>query len=536
MAIRELINYLPKGGRPVTAGRLVGREKEIDRIMRDFLLDEEGNNLAVYGLPRIGKTSIAKEVIRRYQCSSDKQKSIFPVYIDLNPAKGWNVTQIYYFILNGIWNELDSYDLSESDKSYIQSPILEIKQNLMSGNSDVSLVVTTFQNFFLRCQKKGISLRIVMDEYDSVMPTFIRSDGTLDTVGLNAFNGAMRNIIDEDKYDTRMLFITRNRLSEMEPEGVSSRLTGVCGEPLMIKPFSRDDVEKYWEKLSQYDSEGVINEAHQKKIAYYAGSNYPYWMNLVNSILFNAIYNGKSEEEATLEVAITIRDEYKSVLDMLDASRYLDGSDGTLRSKLFQIVLGINYDVAPTDIDRLMNYGLLEKGDNTFRAISPFFHDYLDFQNMQTPVWKHLGRFEKSIRSLIKMYISESGASLEDGDLIPGGLLGELKKRRNKMCSNFGDTSVSHNLVDYFFTSNYFDLFVNPYWDWFQNVFVSFHGDIDKCAEQFHCIEQCRNAEGHFNGHFLGKENVAKVEQYCIGLSEQAESYLAREKSGGQHI
>lgn len=529
MAIRELIGAVPKGGRPVVGNRLIGREKEIRRIMRDFLIDPEGHNMAVYGLPRIGKTSIVKEVLRRYLANGERLENICPAYVDLNPVKGWAVAQIYYYILNGIWEEIDDRVISDSDKEYIQGPLNEIRTNLKERNVVSSIIVTTFQNFFLRCRKRGLSLRVVLDEYDSVMPSFVSTNGVLDSVGLNAFNGAMRNIIDEDKYDTRILFITRNRLSEMEPESVSSRLTGVCGEPLMIKPFSQEDVEEYWTNLIQYDTEGLITEAHKDKIAYYAGSNYPYWMNLVNSILFNALYNEKSESDTVLDVAITIRDEYKSVLDMLDASRYLDGSDGTLRSKLFQAVLGIQYDLQPADIDRLMNYGVLEKhGDNDYRAISPFFHDYIDYHNMQTPVWKHLGRFEKSMRSLIKMYISETGSTIEDGNLIPSGLLGELKKRRNRMCSNFGDTSVSHDLVDYFFTSNYFDLFVKPFWAWFNNVFVSFHGDLDKCAEQFHCLEQCRNAEGHFNGQFLSKEMIARVEQYCITLSEQAENYLAQ--------
>lgn len=520
---------LPKGGRPVTGNSLVGREREINRILTDFFLDPNGNNMAIYGLPRVGKTSIVKEVIRRYQDSENKEDCICPVYIDMNPVKGWDVSQIYHFILNGIWEELEDSNITQSDLDYIKEPFSMIEQTIKADGVQSSVIVTTFQRFFHRCQKRGLSLRVVLDEYDSVMPSFIDQKGMLDTIGLNAFNGTIRNIIDEDKYDTRVLFITRNRLSEMEPEGVSSRLTGVCGEPLMIKPFSPDDVEMYWGRLYQYDTEGLITESHKAKIAYYAGGNYPYWMNLVNNILFNSAFIGKPSEETALEISVVIRDEYKSVLDMLDASRYLDGSEGTLRSKLFQVILGINYDVQSSDIDRLMSYGLLERNDNSiYRAISPFFHDYVEFQNMQTPVWKHLGRFEKTMRELIKLFISESGSSIEDGVLIPSGLVGELKKRRNKMCCNFGDTSVSHDLVDYFFTSNYFDLFVKPYWSWFENVFVSFHGQLESCAEQFHYIEQCRNAEGHFNGHFLGKEVISRVEQYCISLSEQAECFLSR--------
>lgn len=534
MAIGKLIEALPKRGCPVTGETFVGREQEIGRIMRDFL-GSDGNNMAVYGLPRIGKTSIVKEVIRRYQESADIKDSICPVYLNLISVKGFTVVQIYYYILDGIWTILEEREMEESDLSYIRKPIEDVITYLQNGERvDPSLAVTSFQNFFYRCQRKGLSLRVVLDEYDSVMPTFIHQN-VLDTIGLNAFNGAMRNIIDEDKYDTRILFITRNRLSEMEPAGVSSRLTGVCGEPLMIKPFSQNDVEEYWGKLSRYDTDGIINKIHKEKIAYYAGSNYPYWMNLVNDILFNAVSCGENETETTLKVAIAIRDEYKSVLDMLDASRYLDSGDGSLRSKLFQIVLGINYDVQPTDIDRLMNYGLLERdGDNSFKAISPFFHDYLDFQNMQTPVWQHLGRFEKSMRSLIKKYLAEFGYSLDEEKSLPAGfptgLLTELKKRRNRMCGNFGNTSVSRDLVDYFFMSNYFELFVRPYWTWFSNVFVSFHDDLGSCPEQFHYLEQCRNAEGHFNGHFLNKEVIARVERYCMSLSEQADSFLSKKQ------
>ena len=529
MAIGELISALTnsKGGRPVTGERFVGRKKIVERILRDFLLDEEGNNMAIYGLPRIGKTSIVKEVIRQYQNSNRKQDYVCPIYLGLRPVEGWSIPQIFHFILNGIWEELSEIEMENSTKQHIQGPLDEIKSKLLEGDVDTSVVVTTFQNFFFRCQKKGFSLRLVFDEYDSVMPTFFNKKGCLDTVGLNAFNGAIRKVIEEDKYGTRILFITRNRLSEMEPEGVSSRLMGLCGDPIMIKPFSSEDVEAYWSRLSKYDSDGFITEAHKEKIKYYAGNNYPYWMNLVNSILFEAINMAEEEKDTILRISSTIRDEYKSVLDMLDASCYLDSGRGSLRNKLIQVVLGISYDVQKTDIDSLMNYGILEKDGGNYRSLSPFFHDYLDFQNMQTPVWAHLGRFEKSMRELINFFILKTGKSLEDGTIVPLGLLGELKKRRTVMCNNFGDSSVSDNLVDYFFTSNYFDLFVNKYWEWFKDVFVSFHGDLQSCAEQFHYLEKCRNAEGHFNGNFLGKDVVAKVEQYCISLSDQAERFLS---------
>ena len=118
---------LPKGGRPVTGERLVGREMEIERVMRDFLFDQDGNNMALYGLPRIGKTSIAKEVIRRYLADVNKQDNIFPLYLDLNPVKGWSVAQIYFFILHGIWEELEAREVGEGILSYLKEPLAEIK-------------------------------------------------------------------------------------------------------------------------------------------------------------------------------------------------------------------------------------------------------------------------------------------------------------------------------------------------------------------------------------------------------------------------
>lgn len=528
MAIGELIKALPKGGRPVTGERLVGRKKEIIRVLQDFFLDIDGNNMTIYGLPRIGKTSIVKEAIRQYITGNIRRENIRIAYIDLNPVKGWTVAEIYYFILNSILEEWEESVIDESVYKYIQEPLIEIKENLQMNNTkNTSLIVTIFQKFFLRCQRKGFSLRIVLDEYDSVMYSFINQQGRLNATELNAFNGAIRNIISEDRYDTRILFITRNRLSEMEPEGVSSRLTGVCGEPIMIKPFSPNEINAYWARLSLYDTEGLITSAHKEKIAYYAGGNYPYWMNLVNSILFDAICNGENENETTLKIAINIRDEYKSVLDMLDASRYLDSCEGTLRSKLIQVVLGINYNIQASDIDRLISYGVLEKKEGAYYAISPFFRDYLDFQNMQTPVWQLLGRFEKAIRHIIKYYIGSSGISIEEG-IIPKGLIGELRNRCNKMCSNFGDALVSHDLIDYFPFSKYFPLFVKPYWNWFKNVYTSFNGDLKSCEEQFYFLEQCRNAEGHHNGHFLSKDIIARAEQYCVSLCEQTEVFLSK--------
>ena len=63
-------------GGTVTGVRFIGRESELRNIQGRIFGSRGFGSIAVVGLPRIGKTSLVSEAIRRTECDSDGQRSV----------------------------------------------------------------------------------------------------------------------------------------------------------------------------------------------------------------------------------------------------------------------------------------------------------------------------------------------------------------------------------------------------------------------------------------------------------------------------
>lgn len=526
MAVTELIDALSGYGQIVTGSRFVGRESYLKRINDRFLKPARGSNISINGLPRIGKTSLVKQAERLYDESECFNPKHIVCYIDFNArCRGLSVTGIYLCMFNTALTVINrkrrKYPdiITEDTFGYLRKLVSQIENN----HNEESCMDPLCEEFLYMCSEQDLNLRFIFDEFDSLQS----SDGCLDVNSINALYATLRLFAtDNDQYSVKLLIISRNALSEIEPDGVESKLSGVC-EQITMTLFDTADLTEYWNRLRNYDDEGIITDDYRKIVEYYAG-NYPYWLDLVNDMLFQGLCEGAEVICENLHETLRERlnDQYETVLKMLDFSRYIATDAMSLKSILIQTLIGPHYTVRKEDVNRLVKYQIIQEGlveDKRYMAVSEYFLEYLKDVSASIPIWSQLTRFEGLMRELLHSFVDKQNIDSEQYlKTFHKGIYNVLDQERNKSRKKYG-LNASQDMLDYLHMSHYFPAFIDPNWQWFTNIFTSF-ASLDACRRCFSILTDVRNPMAHSNSQFLTNEDIQQASEYigvCVNHIER---------------
>lgn len=542
MAIRQLIAVLDaRKGTIVTGHNFIGRDYLVQDMIDYFYCSSLGKNIAVNGLPRVGKTSLLRHSARESKSREEYNPRTIIIYIDMGSEfLNRDIPYIYRTlaskVLDGIRKAQEEYSILTVED---YKELMEYEQN----QSTYSEAKFHLEHLLQDVMKKGLFVRLVLDEFDHILK-ICSSGNSLNCEMLNGFYLFLRTVItDNDNYSMKVALISRNRLSEIEPSGVESKLSGVC-ESLTLIPFKKKEMNKYWEHLRQWDDEGRIDERYIANIERFAG-HMPYWLDVANATMLRGLSHDLDEDELEEEIYRTMRDEYHHVLKMLGDSRYLmkdsgrgsqDYSKDSLRSKLLQVMVGPRYNLNDLDISRLFGYAIVKRSgqDGAYETLSNVFEEYLRFVPSETPVWESIFMLEQKMRRIIKeVYLANYSGNWEQdfADRYGGtdkGLIGRLKKDREKSKRLFGDAASTH-LLDYLYMSDYFKYFIKDNWELcFKNVFKLYHGDINLFQQHMTFLCDVRNPLAHSNGVFLTKDDILRAEDYCKTICAQIDEALSQ--------
>lgn len=534
MAVTELIDALLGYGQIVTGERFVGRDSYLKRINERFLNNSQGANISICGLPRIGKTSLAKQATRLYEESRTFNPKHVVCYIDFNAScRGLSVTGIYLCIFKTALNQIrrkrrvNKDIMTDDNLAVLQDLVSKIENDCTEGPCMNPLC----DEFMYKCKESGISLRFIFDEFDSLQSSFRINDGCLDLKSINALYATLRIFAtDNEQYSMKLLIISRNALYEIEPDGVESKLSGVC-EQMTMTLFDRNDMQRYWNRLKGFDDDGILTDEHMAMVEYYAG-NYPYWLDMVNDILLQGVREGLDINDERLHETLheRLNQQYETVLRMLDSSCYIATDAMSLKSILIQTLVGPHYTVRKADVNRLVAYQIICVGtqeDRRYMAVSEYFHEYLKEASASVPIWSQLTRFEELMRELLHSIVAAENIDTEQYlKEYHKGIYNVLDGERNKSIKKYG-MNASQNLVDYLHMSHYFPAFIKPKWYCFTKVFTSF-ATVDVCSRCFTTLTNVRNPMAHSNSHFLSRDDILQAEEYIKICINHIESYFAK--------
>lgn len=449
------INPFIGRGEPVSGERIVGRQTLLDRLIKRV---RYGAHCSIVGLPRMGKTSVAKETLRSL---CDASTNLTVGYITLDAIRG--PIQAYSRILEEI-----SPDAPEDQ--------------LIPRTNDHDEAYESFLRLLRKRNRSGLKSVIVLDEVDAIVREEF-SDAQL-------FVSRIREMAnDRDRYGITFLFVSRRSLDMIQGVVDCSTLAGLC-EVVYLQPLGRDDLDE----LATRSPISVDNAGREALWRITGG--HPF---LAEVVMCEAIEKGHSHlddtsiEGAQYAQSHEFTNQYRQLASLLSHEKMFE--------TLCELVVGPKWrPIEPHTICLLKHYGVLRgSGENAggVECMSLHFRDYLALLTRTTPSWVLLGDTERQLRTLVldrmvDLYGDKWFDDLQKKHPKLSDALNKLVDQRVREKRMFGD-AASDFILDYAYIGDLKDL-VFAEWERFRPVLGGAKSDWER---RFQDIMKVRNPMAH---------------------------------------
>lgn len=315
MATQSLNNPFADFGGIVHGDRFVGREDFINKISERVLGPTYGN-LAIMGLPRVGKSSLVWHAIMDRKEELIDIKTI-PIFFEAGSCMSSN--EFFKKMVTLLYDELEF--ICEDEK--YQKFSVKIQESL-KNEYDKDLI----QKYFKLVKRFGYKTIFIFDEFDSVQSFFGKADFQL---------------LRELSYnpDTHLCLVTcsRKTIEDIEvKDGAISNFAGTCSD-LRLGMFSKEDVLEYWNHFGKY---WETDDTYKNAISYFTG-NHPWLMDKINSQMFNLDITNDLFSKFD-DVKLQLMEVLDNIVSTIEKEQLLDTA--------IQVVVGPYYDSNQKQIEK----------------------------------------------------------------------------------------------------------------------------------------------------------------------------------------
>lgn len=464
------------------------------------------NNISLTGLKRIGKTSIAKEVIRQVKDKSKNQ--ILALFIDL--AKPKNYSELLVSIVKSLKHEIlkNKYqDLLYDDQyCYYMDEIATVEPDTIDYRNTIEFI-------FQRIKEKGYKIILAIDEFDSATTIFE------DTPDYEFF----RDLSSNSDIGVSLLLVSRRQLYMIEKKNFNNSTFHGIVQTYPISGFNEDDFTLFYEIL--INNYGItLNDDAKEKLKYYCGCS-PF---LVSMFAYEIVENYPKNrivdiDEIYERKAIDVENYYKSIFANLNSDMIaVEGAfeEVSTIEKLIGIIVGPKIGVVEKDITLLKNMGYLYTEGEKYISISHHFTNALRNYPFKVDTWNAILGMEKLIKSMIRKQILLNNKEVK---YISYDIWEEIFEKIGAekilgMYDNFVEDSIKNfkkdvDILDVCSLDNAVSI-LEFYWrNWF-DVFFN-HDDWKKWEDKFRLCALARDPMAHGHEEFLSSEERSCVNSYC---------------------
>ena len=522
MATESLNPFVDFGG-IVWGDRFVGRTQELQAIEQRVLGNTYGN-LAIMGLPRVGKSSLAWQAIMTKTDTLISNHTI-PIFFE---AGSCDSAIAFFRKMVSLLNDEIMFICSDERYLMFGDKILKV----IKQESDPSEFTLALQKYFKLIKKLGYKIIYIIDEFDSVQ---------------SFFTVAHFQLLRELSYnpETKICLVTCSRKTIQEIEAINGAISNFYGtfSEIRLGVYDSDSINEYWERASRYFTPSI---EYIKTAEFFVG-RHPYLLDFYNDFCFQHGLTQDVDENLILEeIRLNLLTHFKTIQETLQRENLLN--------KAIQLVLGPAYDVTKIDEEKLLKYSFLRIVDNeekvgilghlvgsTYQGKSyACFSDFLTtvFESnyiSDIDYWPLWTETEKIVRNLIKIYVVEVfGPDWETEIFAKFGGNENWAKRFNDLKRTRANNQklfpgASDNLIDYTLTRDMYDVFMSAGWrDWFCNVFGA---DKRLWAGVFNYLSDIRNPMAHNNREFISQEQITKAQEYCEMIRTTIQDWGAKRDS-----
>jgi len=494
MVIKAVVdkNPLSDCGNILKGKRFIGREYAIETI-KNRILSKNGGNIAIMGLPRVGKSSLAWKALMEVRDSALLDK-IFIIRInvgDISTSKDF-----YKILVSELFEEL------EDEKVYTEKffSVLEKHKNIIFSNSDNVYKKNSIWRFYKKVAKENINVIYILDEFDHIGSIFKQEDFQL-----------LREISTNPDTKIALATVSRRTIYEIELLGdvALSKLSNVFSD-LNLGLFNNDEIVQYWKELDNF---GVKTDKEYQEIVYYYAGNHPFLIDIFNFEMINKLLiKEEMDIKHSIDNLIKLKffNLYDNIINLLREEKLYD--------KLIQILFGPRYNLDTKSVERLIKFGIIYKNNESiYECFSEFFKEYLFLKQNEVDFWPLWTETEISLRNLIKDNLRNSYGELWEKEFIEKhpnkeNSLKELEKTMLKNKKNFSENASSH-LVDYTYPKDMYDIFISS--DWSTVYCHVFEGQKKDWIKKFKILAKVRNPIAHNNEYFLNNNDKNIAIGYC---------------------
>ncbi len=502
MKMKKIINPFANKGRIITGKNFIGRFEGLKTVANTVTDLPMPNNLAIIGYPRIGKSSLAMQtIIQKKECLLEENK--IAIWIDFSSFSSREA--FFKYLVRYSFDNLKLSSNVDDEIKTIASEVLEKTKLWDDMKYDIEI-------YFETVRSKGYHTIFVLDEFDEARNKFKNNTEAFRELRDLGYNAA--------KYGIAFVTTSRRSIRHIEIQSTaSSTLDSIFGKEYLTM-YDEKELSEYYRI---YEDIGIkLNDILKQRIEHYCGGH-PY---LLASLGFEIVEFFKDGQEIDIDVLfkktqLQFSDYYEQLIALLR-------EDNTF-TNLLQILFGPKINVKPTDIDELLIYGLIRKGETYFTAFSQHFQSYLKYKEREEKIeietWQLISQAEKGLRQLILNVFKENfGENWEEKYLNKYESIPAKKKRLSEIfemlknayqrdIEEYGNLALNLTLLDQTYMHQLFDYFILFSWnDLFKTIFKK---DKKYWNEVKEYLEKVRNPMAHQKLQVLLESEVKKTEEYC---------------------
>lgn len=479
-------------GRIIHGDRFIGRKTIINNIENRIIHPNTPGNLAIIGMHRIGKSSLAHKVIIEQKDNLIK-KRILPIWMGV--ASYDLSSDFFHALVKRCAREMKRLNWLSDEVQELADYVLETEDSW-----------DEIKDFFIEVKEIGYRMLLILDEFDHTRHLF---------KGNTAFQ-RLRELADYPDYGFSLVLTSRRNIRDIERLAGSTSPFHNIFQVQRLAMFNDEDLKIYF---SLFSSIGLqITDTDRERILFYCGTH-PYLLEMLGCEIVEMFRQNREQKADIDKAADTV---LQSIFEHYDDMIRLLREDGAL-NKLLQILFGPVIDVKQTDVTELQNYGLIQLTENgAYTAYSDHFHDYLKLHERSTeftddlwPVWRDT---EKALREVITtaMFAEYGDNWIEElgkGRSNLKKIFDRCRDAQQKEKESFGDRA-SQNLLDFTYPAELFTIIcAKGLWQsHFQRIFGH---NPNHWEHRKQLLAKCRNPLAHNRSEVLQAHELKTVEAYC---------------------
>ena len=491
--------------------QFIGRHMETEKVFQFFYRDRK--NVALVGLPRIGKTSIAMKVCHDIE-KEIKNTHENSLLLMLDLASEQSFATLWYSIILKLYDQVS--DLG------IQHRVLDREYQWFSETADQSYnkLKPHAELFLSRLRKLGVHVFLIIDEFDDAVRKF---------QGERHYYEFFRDIASTNNYDLNLMLISRQLIKQIEANAYgNSTLFGIFDD-ITVREFSENDMEAYYNILTENGCEQIMME--KDALAENAGRN-PYLLSIFGDRMVDMV---AEKERASIETIYKM--ERTKIISYFEALKHQMENDNNLVYVL-EIIIGPRYKISKTDVDMLDSMGYLShhtvinlegEEEEVWQVVSDAFTNYLHLNCTEQNVWPELMETLHTLVALMKVrlpklyHISPEPVTTDEFNSM-------LDKGHSSLSNDLYKNYVKANKRRFDKDSTYLDVAgfwplaaeMKKYWDDSEYGFRYLFDNkpFEYWVKHFERLHDSRDACAHDHPDFLTEMDIKTTNLYCRQLQE----------------